>query len=216
MAATVTAEISCKTAIQFSKNTIAVQVADKVGIKKVIDYAHKMGITTPLQPVLPTSLGASEVHPLDLASAYSVFPLKGSRYQPLALVRVYDRDGNIIDEHIPEIHTDILKPHTVEQMDEAFEAVVTAGSGTRAREDTQGNIVENAHGKTGTTSDSKDAWFAGYTPELTTVVWVAQVHHYDSEASDSPDVHADAGRDGRAGLRSDLARFYDKGRAGTA
>ena len=174
-------DISCKTAIQFSKNTIAVQVAAKVGINKVIDYAHKMGITTRLQPVLPTALGASEVHPLDLASAYTVFPLKGNRYQPLALVRVFDRDGNIVDEHIPELHTEVLKPHTVEQMDEAFEAVVKAGSGTRAYSDSEGHVVENAHGKTGTTSDSKDAWFAGYTPELTTVVWVAQVHHYNSK-----------------------------------
>ena len=174
-------EISCKTAIQFSKNTIAVQVAAKVGINKVIDYAHKMGITTKLQPVLPTALGASEVHPLDLASAYTVFPLKGNRYQPLALVRVFDRDGNIVDEHVPELHTEVLKPRTVEQMDEAFEAVVKAGSGTRAYSDSEGHVVENAHGKTGTTSDSRDAWFAGYTPELTTVVWVAQVHHYNAK-----------------------------------
>ena len=174
-------DISCKTAIQFSKNTIAVQVAAKVGIDKVIEYAHRMGITTKLQPVLPTALGASEVHPLDLASAYTVFPLKGSRYQPLALVRVYDRDGNIVDEHIPELQTNIIKPHTAEQMDEAFEAVVKKGSGTKAYSDSEGNVVENAHGKTGTTSDSKDAWFAGYTPELTTVVWVAQVHHYNTK-----------------------------------
>jgi penicillin-binding protein 1A len=174
-------EINCKTAIQFSKNTIAVQVADAVGINTVIDYAHKMGITSRLQPVLPTALGASEVHPLDLASAYTVFPLKGSRYQPMPLVRVMDQDGNIVEEHSPEIHTEILKKHTVEQMDEALEAVVTKGTGTLAREDSAGNIVENARGKTGTTSDSRDAWFAGYTPELTTVIWVAQVHHYNQK-----------------------------------
>ena len=174
-------DISCKTAIQFSKNTIAVQVADKVGINKVIEYAHRMGITNHLQPVLPTALGASEVHPLELASAYSIFPLKGNRYKPMGLVRVYDRDGNIVEENIPEIHTGILKEHTVAQMDEALEAVVTKGSGTMAREDNQGNIVENARGKTGTTSDSRDAWFAGYTPELTTVIWVAQIHHYNQK-----------------------------------
>lgn len=174
-------DIDCKTAIEFSKNTVAVQVAAKVGINKVIDYAHRMGITSTLQPYLPTALGASEVHPLDLASAYSVFPLKGNRYAPMGLVRVYDRDGNIVEERIPEIHTEILKPHTVEQMDEALEAVVTKGTGTLAREDGQGNIVENARGKTGTTTDSRDAWFAGYTPELTTVIWVAQVHHKNAK-----------------------------------
>ena len=174
-------ETDCKTAIQFSKNTIAVQVADVVGINTVIDYAHKMGITSRLQPVLPTALGASEVHPLDLASAYTVFPMKGSHTKPMALVRVFDQEGGIIEEHIPEIHGDILKKHTVEQMDEALEAVVTKGTGTLAREDSAGNVVENARGKTGTTSDSRDAWFAGYTPELTTVIWVAQVHHYNQK-----------------------------------
>ena len=174
-------EISCKTAIQFSKNTVAVQVAAKVGIKKVIEYAHKMGITTMLQPYLPTALGASEVHPLDLASAYSIMALKGNRYSPMALVRVKDQDGNIVEENIPKIQMDILKQHTVEQMDEALEAVVTSGTGTHARDDGQGHIVENAHGKTGTTSDMRDAWFAGYTPELTTVIWVAQVHHYNQK-----------------------------------
>lgn len=172
-------EVSCKEAIQFSKNTVAVQVAAKVGIKKVIDYAHKMGITTSLQPYLPTALGASEVHPLDLASAYSIIALKGNRYKPMALVRVTDSEGNIVEENIPSLQTDILKQRTVEQINEALEAVVMAGTGTHARDDGKGHIVENAHGKTGTTSDSRDAWFAGYTPELTTVIWVAQVHHYD-------------------------------------
>lgn len=168
--------IDCLSAIKFSKNTIAVQVAKKVGIRTVIDYAKRMGITTPLAPYLPTALGASEVRPLDLCSAYSIFPMKGNRCLPMAVVRVSDSEGNILEENRPEMKTDLLKPSTVQQMETALEAVVTSGTGTKARGTESNGIVENAHGKTGTTSDNLDAWFAGYTPELSTVIWVASVH----------------------------------------
>ena len=166
--------MSCLNAIQFSKNTIAVACAKDVGINTVIDYAHKMGITTKLYPVLPTALGASEVRPLDLCSAYSVFPMKGSRCIPMGLVKVTDSDNNIIESHAPHIQREILKPNTVAMMDKALEAVVRAGTGTKARVGAGGEI-EGARGKTGTTNDNRDAWFAGYTPELSCVIWVANV-----------------------------------------
>jgi penicillin-binding protein 1A len=166
--------ISCFSAIQWSKNTIAVQVARKVGIDSVVDYAKKMGITTNLRRVLPTALGASEVRPLDLAVAYSVFPMKGSRCVPMGIVKILDADDNLLDEYQPKKKLNILKPQTAEWMDKALEAVVTSGTGTRARGNSETGIVEGARGKTGTTNDNRDAWFAGYTPELTTVVWVAR------------------------------------------
>ena len=166
----------CLDGIKWSKNTIAVQVAKKVGIETVIAYAHKMGITTELAPYLPTALGASAVRPLDLCSAYSVFPMNGSRCQPMALVRVTDADGNLIEENQPQIENSLLKQDTVDQMNDALQAVVEGGTGTAARGNESNGIVENAHGKTGTTSDNRDAWFAGYTPELSTVIWVASVH----------------------------------------
>src|SRR5579884_1210775 len=154
--------MSCLDAIAQSINTIAVQVAAKVGIHTVIDYAHKMGVTTPLAPYLPTALGASAVRPLDMCSVYSIFPMNGSRCIPMALIRVTDQDSNLLEEHEPQIQAGILKPDTVAQMDKAFQAVVQYGTGYRAHD------VENAHGKTGTTSDNRDCWFDGYTPELTT------------------------------------------------
>lgn len=168
--------IDCLSAIKFSKNTIAVQVARDVGINTVIDYAHKMGITTKLQAVLPTALGASAVRPIDLCSAYSMFSQKDGRFLPMAIIKVTDAEENLIEEHLPEIKKGFLKPETIQQIDTALEAVVTGGSGTKARGDEATGIVENARGKTGTTNDSRDAWFAGYTPELSTVIWVASVH----------------------------------------
>ncbi|HEV2472882.1 MAG TPA: transglycosylase domain-containing protein, partial [Chthonomonadales bacterium] len=171
--------MSCKSAIQWSKNTIAVRVAQKVGIKTIIDYAHRMGVKSDLAPYLPTALGASAVRPIDLCEAYSLIADKGSLYRPMAIVRVRERDGSTLDdeEHVPTAVTGILKPDTIDQMDQAFEAVVEAGTGTEARGDEQSGIIDGARGKTGTTSDSRDVWFAGYTPELTAVVWMASVHH---------------------------------------
>ena len=168
--------VNSLTAIKFSKNTVAVRVADKVGIKSVIKMAHKMGITTPLAPYLPTALGASAVRPLDLASAYSVIPMRGQRCEPMAIVRISDSGDNVIAEREPKIYDNVIKTETAEMMNTALEGVVTSGTGTMARGDESNGIVENAHGKTGTTSDNRDAWFAGYTPELTTVIWVASVH----------------------------------------
>ena len=164
------------TAIRLSKNGVAVRVADRIGIKTVIEYAHRMGITTPLDPVLPTAIGASSVRPLDLCSAYSVMPMGGRRAIPMGIARVLDAEGNVIETHTPEIKTDLLKPETVQQMDQAFGAVVATGTGTKARGTQANGIIENAHGKTGTTDNNRDVWFAGYTPELTTVVWVCSVH----------------------------------------
>lgn len=162
--------ISCLSAIQFSKNTTAVKVAEKVGIKTVIAYAKKMGITTEIAPYLPSALGASAVRPIDLASAYSVFPNQGRRAMPMSIARVSDPNGEVLWENQPQITEPLVKESTVEQIDKALKAVVESGTGTRAAG------VEGARGKTGTTNDNRDAWFAGYTPELTTVIWVASVH----------------------------------------
>ena len=161
------------TAIAKSSNSVAVQVASKVGIRKVIEYAHKMGITTRLDPYLPTAIGASSVRPLDICSAYSIFPMNGSRAHPMSVVRLTDGNGNVIEENTPDIETNILKQSTVDQINKAFEAVVQVGTGVAARGSEQTGIVENARGKTGTTNDSRDVWFVGYTPELTTAIWVA-------------------------------------------
>lgn len=169
--------MTCKEAIAHSVNTIAVQVAELVGIKTVIAYAHRMGITTPIAPYYPSAIGASAVHPLDLCVAYSVVANDGILRKPLAILRVTDAEGNIVEEHFPNEQDGILRKSTIDQLNEAFQAVVTEGTGVAARGEDSNGIVENARGKTGTTSDFRDAWFAGYTPELTTVIWCGRVRH---------------------------------------
>src|SRR5205085_1016706 len=138
--------ISFRSAIMFSKNTIAVQVADAVGIESVIETAHRMGITTHLEPVLPTALGASAVRPIDLCSAYSIFPAKGNRYLPMGILKVTDADGNNIESYNPQVQREVLKAETIQLMDEALEGVVTKGTGTLARGSERNGIVEGARG----------------------------------------------------------------------
>lgn len=179
--------MTCYNALANSTNTIAVAAAQKVGIRKVNQYAYKMGITTKLFDVLPTALGASEVRPIDLCSAYSVFAAKGTRFHPLAIVRITDADGTVLDaeRYQPRREINILKQSTIEQMDKALQAVVENGTGKRARSGIRG-IIEGARGKTGTTSNNHDAWFAGYNPELTTVVWVARIERKGKRNANAP------------------------------
>jgi penicillin-binding protein 1A len=162
--------VTVRSAIAQSLNTIAVKVAVDTGLQTVIDYAKRMGITTidEVRDRYPTlALGAASVRPIELCSAYSIFANGGSRARPTTILRVVDRDGVTLVENSPEVLDVGLRPETVQAMNEALRGVVTGGTGTAA------NSVPNACGKTGTTSDNIDAWFAGYTPELATVVWVA-------------------------------------------
>lgn len=162
------ASVTVRDAIRRSLNTVAVKVAFETGIDVVVTYAREMGITTHLDRYLPLSLGASAVKPIDLCVAYSVFANSGKRVTPMGIYRVLDRDGTLLDEFSPKFSDTTIQLTTIEQMNEALRAVVTGGTATAA------SAVPDARGKTGTTNDNRDAWFAGYTPELTTVVWVAR------------------------------------------
>ncbi len=169
--------LTCRDAIAHSVNTIAVEVAALVGIRTVISYAQLMGITSHLAPYLPTAIGASAVHPIDLAEAYSIVANGGTKHQPMAIQSISDSDGNIIEQDLPSSQPNILKSSTISQLNDAFTAVVDYGTGTAAKGNQSNGIIADAHGKTGTTGDFRDAWFAGYTPELTTVIWAGDLRH---------------------------------------
>jgi len=158
--------VSVLTAIKRSINTIAVKVAMETGLRTVVDYAHRLGITTDIDLYPTLALGASAVRPIDLCSAYSVFANGGKRALPMSILRVVDTKGEVVTENGVQIVDTGLKPETVAAMNLALQEVVLHGTGTAAAK------VPNAHGKTGTTNDNRDSWFAGYTPELTTVIWV--------------------------------------------
>ena len=137
-----------------------------VGITNVIATARSLGLKATLQNVLSLPLGVVDVTPLDMATAYNAFANDGKRAEPYYVSRVEDRNGNVVFEHKPQI-TRSVSTQTAREVTQVLEANVQSGTGTRARLGPQ-----PAAGKTGTTSDYTDAWFVGYTPYLTTAVWM--------------------------------------------
>lgn len=164
--------LTIKQAVAHSVNICAVRMAEKVGIDKVITYARMLGIKSPLTPNLTLALGSCGVSPLEMCSAYGVFAADGIRAEPLAVVRVAtsSRDSNeeeVLFENKPDTRR-VLSEETAGAMNEIFRGVVVSRGGTGYA----AAKVPNAHGKTGTTSDDRDAWFLGYTPDLVAAVWV--------------------------------------------
>ncbi|MHB0913484.1 MAG: transglycosylase domain-containing protein [Armatimonadota bacterium] len=161
--------VTMKRAVAQSINIPAVRMAEKVGIDQVISYAHMLGIKSPLTRNLSLALGASGVTPLELCSAYGVFAADGIRAEPMSIVRITGASGDHVEGVLEEKRPDtkrVLSEQTAKIMQELFRAVVTQGTGRTA------GSIPRAHGKTGTTSDNRDAWFIGFTPELVTAIWV--------------------------------------------
>lgn len=161
-------------ALAHSVNTIAVQLADKVGTKNIIANAKKMGITTldAKDDNLAMALGGltKGVTPLEMASAYGTFANKGVHVKPTAIVKILDRDGNVLEDastlEKEETKTRVMSERESYEMTTMLEGVIDHGTGTAAA------IGRPAAGKTGTTDDNKDAWFVGYTPDIVTAVWI--------------------------------------------
>jgi penicillin-binding protein 1A len=158
--------ITLRRALDGSRNVPAVKLAEKVGMNGVIDMARRFGITSPLPPYLPIALGAADLNLLEHTSAFTVFPDDGIRIDPHMIRRVTTYDGAILEQAHPAVH-DVIEPEVARTMTSMLEDVVQYGTGTPARA-----LGRPAGGKTGTTNDFTDAWFIGFTPELTAGVWV--------------------------------------------
>lgn len=159
--------VTMATALRQSINVPAVRTMDMVGPSNVIHLAHKgFGFRSELRPYLSLALGAAEVSPLEMAEGYSVFMRGGDRVRPTGILRVYGPDGNVAKEIPPAVTYRTVRVATARDLDLMMRGVVTGGTGTGA------SSVANARGKTGTTSDFKDAWFCGYTDTLLGIGWV--------------------------------------------
>ncbi|MFY9232863.1 MAG: transglycosylase domain-containing protein [Fimbriimonadaceae bacterium] len=163
--------VSIKSAIAYSYNMPVVRVMEKAGAANVVAMGESIFGFAPneLFPYLSTALGASEVRPIEMAQGYSVFQLKGDRATPFIVTRIKDPAGNVIKEYTPNIQSGLLRRDVAEFIDECLRAVATYGTGSRA----SSAGIRNARGKTGTTSDNKDAWFCGYTDEFLGIAWIA-------------------------------------------
>lgn len=158
--------ISLRRALADSRNVPAVRILSHIGIQNVIDNARKFGITSPLPPYLPLALGAADLTLLEHTSAFSTFPDDGIHIQAHMIRRVTSYDGAILEETRPQV-TDVIPPDVARTMVAMLEDVVNFGTGVRAKA-----LDRPSAGKTGTTNDFTDAWYIGFTPQITTGVWV--------------------------------------------
>ena len=154
-------------ALAQSRNVVAVKLAQQVGVDRVIAYAHRMGVRAPLDANLSLALGSSVVSPLDQAAGYATLANQGIHIDPSPLRLVRDSFGStVLDNRVPG-ETEVTSAGTAYLVTSMLESVINEGTGYP-----NAQIGRPAAGKTGTTSDFRDAWFVGYTPDLVTAVWV--------------------------------------------
>ncbi|MBV8050402.1 MAG: PBP1A family penicillin-binding protein [Acidobacteriaceae bacterium] len=165
--------ITLRRALAQSRNIPALKLADQLGIKTVIEYAHRFGITSNLPAYLPVALGAAEITLFEQTSAFSVFPNDGVRVTPRYITKVTDYDGRMMEEDYPEVK-DVISARTARIMTSMLREVVLHGTGVAAAA-----MKSPLAGKTGTTNDFTDAWFIGFSPSMTAGVWIG----YDEKKS---------------------------------
>lgn len=175
--------------VEKSRNQMTVRLAQDMGMPLIIEYSKRFGVYDDLLPVLAMSLGAGETTLLKMAAAYAVFANGGRQVKPTLIDRIQDRWGRTVWRHdgrecagcraeawqgqeepeIPDDRKQILDPHTAFQMTSILEGVVQRGTATIVKQMVPGTPLA---GKTGTTNESKDTWFVGYSPDLVVGVYV--------------------------------------------
>ncbi len=156
-----------------SRNIPALKLAARVGIHKVIETAHRFGVTTNMPAYLPVALGAVEITLDEQVASYSVFPNDGVRVTPRLLRKVSNADGITLWEQPPAVK-EVTSQDTARTMMRLLKEVTRSGTGAAAAQ-----LKHPLGGKTGTTSDYTDAWFLGFSPSVTCGVWVG----FDSRQS---------------------------------
>jgi penicillin-binding protein 1A len=171
--------ISIRQAIAESRNIPAVKTLASVGIDNLLPYIRRFGISSKIEPYLPTALGAADISLLEMTSAYTTFPNDGVRAVPRLILKVTDYDGNLLppaslpelkdvtlSENLPELK-DVIPAQTARIMVDLLQEPVRRGTATKLQE-----MKRPVAGKTGTTNDYTDGWFIGFTPSMTMGVWV--------------------------------------------
>jgi penicillin-binding protein 1A len=157
-------------ATALSVNTVYAQVIEDVGVKNVAEMARKLGITSawfsPRVHGISYTLGVIDVSPLDMASAYGVFANSGKRVPPTPVLKVVDAQNHVLEDHTKPQGEQVLDANVANNVTDLLRGVIDHGTATRA------NIGRPAAGKTGTGQNYTNAWFVGYTPTLSTSVWM--------------------------------------------
>jgi penicillin-binding protein 1A len=159
--------ITLRYALAQSRNVVAVKLAQQIGIDRVIEYAQRMGVKAPLEANLSLALGTSGVAPLDQAAGYATLANAGIHIDPTPIRIVRDSFGTpVLDNSYPQ-QTEVVSAGTAYVVTSMLESVINEGTGYP-----NAQIGRPAAGKTGTTTDFRDAWFVGFTPDLVAAVWI--------------------------------------------
>jgi penicillin-binding protein 1A len=158
--------ITLRHALEQSRNIPAVRTMEQVGPKQVIEYARKFGFQGPMEPYLSLALGAAEASLVEATAAYSVFPNQGVLMKPYEILRITDRQGNLLEENRPQPR-EAIRADTAFVMTNLMRGVVERGTAAAAAA-----LDWPLGGKTGTTNDYTDAWFTGFDPNITAGVWI--------------------------------------------
>ena len=163
-------EMTLRRGLKLSRNLIAIKLILKIEPEQAIFYARKMGISTPLRANPSLAIGTSEVRPIELVSAYTVFPNGGIRVPYRMITKIVDRYGNVLEDNSAVQKEEVLSAQTAYIMVNMMQSVMEpGGTGQKAR---WLGFTRPAGGKTGTSDNFCDNWFVGYTPQITTGVWV--------------------------------------------
>ncbi len=159
-------EVTLSDAFRRSLNLATIDLSSKFSKRKIINLAHKMGISTPIENSAAMALGSSEVKIIDMAVAYSTISNGGFANWPYSITEIYTKDGYKIYERVADEKQRIISPESAEKITAMLQKVVESGTGKRAQ------LPCFAAGKTGTSQDYRDAWFAGFAKGYTAVVWL--------------------------------------------
>jgi penicillin-binding protein 1A len=166
--------VTMRKALTFSRNVPTVRIAQSIGLDYLIEYAANLGIKTRLEPNLSLALGSANVTLLELTRAFGVFAAQGYRSDPVLVSQIQDKEGTVMEETEPS-SLEVISPQTSYLITSLMHSVIQEGTGQGAKA-----LGRPAAGKTGTTNDTRDAWFVGFLPQkLVAGAWVG----YDIEKS---------------------------------
>jgi len=162
-------EMTLRDGLKLSRNLIAIKLLLRIKPEQAIFYAHKMGITSTLRPVASLAIGTEVVRLIEMVSAFTVFPNGGIKVPYRYILKIYDRYGNVIEDNTVTQKEEVLSAQTAYIMVNMMQSVIESGTGRGAR---WRGFTRPAGGKTGTSDNFCDNWFIGYTPQITSGVWV--------------------------------------------
>jgi penicillin-binding protein 1A len=162
--------LTLRTAIAKSVNTVSAQLVAQLGVDSVIETMRRLGIRSQLPHALSLALGTADLTLQEVAYGLATFPAGGQEVAPILITKLEDADGHVLEEHVaPKTRPQRLSPETAYIVTDLMKGVVEIGTAKKARE-----LGRPAAGKTGTSTNYRDAWFFGFTPDLLCGVWVGR------------------------------------------